>query len=156
MTKEGRAEIARKNGAKSKGPKTESGKARSSRNALKTGEHARNLSVFNPDASVLCNENRDDFKQLLTELIEIYLPINQLALSIVKSIAIARWQLERLNVCLTIQWNLAIVDAVKLPATYADDYGDDEIMALASRELYAGDAIGQLGLTQLRPPLHSR
>ena len=143
MTKEQRAEIARKNGAKSKGPKSEAGKSQSSRNALKTGEHARNLSVFNPNASVLCNEQREDFKLLLAELIEIYLPINQLALSIVKSIAIARWQLERLNICLTIQWNMAIVDAVKQPTALAEELADQEIMAHASRDLYAGDAIGQ-------------
>jgi hypothetical protein len=143
MTKEERAEIARKNGAKSKGPKTEAGRAQSSRNALKTGEHARNLSVFNPNASVLCNERRDDFKQLLAELIEIYLPINQLSLSIVKSIAVGRWQIERLNVCLTIQWNMAVVDAAKMPPALAGELADQEIMAHASRDLYSGDAIGQ-------------
>ena len=72
-------------------------------------------------AAVLCNEDRQHFYALIDELLAIYQPLNQLAASIVKSIATARWQIERLNRCLTIEWNLAIVDSANAPASLAPE-----------------------------------
>ncbi len=46
MTKEERAEISRKNGAKSKGPISEKGKAKSSRNAITHGAYATLITLL--------------------------------------------------------------------------------------------------------------
>lgn len=68
MSKEERAEISRTNGAKSKGPKTEAGKERSSRNALKHGERATKHSDFAPPHdAVLCTDDRQEFAERVTE-----------------------------------------------------------------------------------------
>ena len=102
MEKKSKADIARENGAKSKGPTTEEGKARSSRNALKSGEHATKLDLFvPPHSAVLCNEDRREYANLIDDLLDIYQPLNGLALSIVKSIAIARWEVSRLHACIS-------------------------------------------------------
>ena len=75
MTPEERAEIARKNGAKSKGPTTPEGKAKVSRNGIKTGEYAETLSNFvPPDCAILCNEERQAFFELMDALLETYQP----------------------------------------------------------------------------------
>src|SRR5262245_38825761 len=49
LTLEERAEVSRKNGAKSRGVKTEAGKQISRRNALKHGVYARTLSLDDED-----------------------------------------------------------------------------------------------------------
>jgi len=118
MTREERAKIARENGAKSHGPKTQNGKAASSRNAIKSGEHATKLAMFvPPHSAVLCNEKRQDYARLVEELLAVYLPVNEVARSIVRTIAIARWEIERLRACVTMHWNVALVDNAELPAS---------------------------------------
>src|SRR5262245_55708082 len=112
MTKEERARIARENGAKSKGPKTEEGKAKSSRNGIKTGEFASKLAAFvPPDSAVLCNEERQAYYNLMDQLTQIYAPINQESMNLVRQIAIARWQIERLHKAITNVWNFALLHA---------------------------------------------
>ena len=120
MSNEERARIARENGAKSKGPVTDAGKAKVSANAVKTGEHVDTLAQFlPPHQAVLCSEDRPQYYQLLRQLIEIYQPINQLAAAVVRDIAIAQWQIERLHTCVTVQWNLALIDNAAKPSTLA-------------------------------------
>jgi hypothetical protein len=58
-----RAEASRRNGAKSRGPKSAEGKARSSRNAIKHGLRARRRVL-------LGGESEAEFKRLETALIE--------------------------------------------------------------------------------------
>ena len=142
MSRKDRAKIARENGAKSQGPVTEEGKATSSQNANKAEDHAQKIALFlPPHHAVLCNEDRDAYNHLLKELIEIYQPLNQLAAGIVREIATARWQVERLNYCLTSQWNLAVVDSANTPSTVAPELTEIETMARSVHALYTSGAV---------------
>ena len=142
MSRKDRAKIARENGANSQGPITEEGKATSSQNANKAEDHAQKIALFlPPHHAILCNEDRDAYNHLLKELIEIYQPLNQLAVGIVREIATARWQVERLNYCLTSQWNLAVVDSANTPSTVAPELTEIETMARSVHALYTSGAV---------------
>src|SRR3954447_2794838 len=66
LTPEERAEISRRNGAKSRGPKTEAGRAASSRNSTKHGMRAK--------VTVMANEDPELVAALLAEWDDHYLP----------------------------------------------------------------------------------
>ena len=134
---EERARIARENGAKSRGPVTPEGKAASSRNAIKTGEHANSKSVYTPHPSVLTNEDRQGFFKLVDELIQIYVPANQLALDIVNEIAQARWLIDRLQHCLTLQWQFALAEIAAKPCPVIPEVQEAYNMATAAKALYS-------------------
>ena len=51
MSTEAQQNANRENAKKSTGPRTEAGKAASSRNALKSGMHARSLVIFDENIS---------------------------------------------------------------------------------------------------------
>ena len=139
MSNEERARIARENGAKSHGPASDAGKAKVSANAVKTGEHVDTLAQFlPPHQAVLCNEDRPQYYQLLRQLIEIYQPVNQLAAAVVRDIAIAQWQIERLQTCVTVQWNLALIDNAVIPSTLAPELCEIQAMGRATETLIGG------------------
>jgi len=134
LTPEEKAEISRQNGAKSKGPVTEEGKAKSRLNALKSGDHATTLSMFvPPHSAVICNEDRHKYAHLMDELLAIYQPVNSLAVSIVQSIAVARWELARLRACVTMHWNSALLAQ---PSSPNPDLAEIHAMTAASSQLY--------------------
>jgi hypothetical protein len=83
-----RAEASRKNGAKSRGPKTPEGKARSSRNALKHGLRAVRYVVL-PD------EDPGEFAALEEALEDELAPEGALQRILVGRIARAAWRLDR-------------------------------------------------------------
>jgi hypothetical protein len=83
-----RAEASRKNGAKSRGPKTLEGKARSARNALKHGLRAQKYVVL-PD------EDAAEFAALEAALVEELAPEGALQNILAERIARAAWRLER-------------------------------------------------------------
>jgi hypothetical protein len=142
MTKEERAEISRKNGAKSKGPTTTKGKARVSRNALKHGEYAKKLAHFiNPHEVVLGHENRQEFVSLMDELIAIYQPYNQAALDILHDMAAARFQMDRLHRATVMQWNQALLTAGRVPNTVNPELREIEVMNAALVDLLSGSSI---------------
>ena len=142
MSKRNRAQIARENGAKSNGPKTDEGKAISSQNANKSDEFAQKLARFlPPHPAVLCNEDREAFDVLLAEHTHIYRPANSVAVAIVQEIATARWQVQRLNHVLTMEWNLAIVNAANLPSAVAPELAELETMGRSTRALYTSGAV---------------
>jgi hypothetical protein len=142
MSPEEKARISRENGAKSKGPTSAEGKAKSARNGIKTGEYTQNLSLFvPPDSALLCNEDRQAFYELMDALIASNQPATPEALQLVRQMAIARWQIERLNTCITMHWNLAILEAGNQPATLVPELGDVETMVRASEMVNTGSAI---------------
>ena len=144
MTKEERAKIARENGAKSKGPTSEAGKAKSARNALKDGARADKFAHFVPPHEVVvCNEDRNLYMQLVDDLVAIYKPLNQAAFAAVGDMAAARWQIDRLNCCITIQWNLALIKNGNKPASghLAPELLEIKSMADTCAELLSGNSV---------------
>ena len=140
MSRKDRARIARENGAKSHGPTSDLGKAASSRNAIKSGEHATKLELFvPPHSAVLCNEERQKYARLVEGLLAIYQPVNEAARNIVKGIAVARWEVSRLHACITMHWNLALVDNAQIPTTLAAELLEMHAMVRASTDLYANN-----------------
>ena len=83
-----RAEASRKNGAKSRGPRTEEGKARSAQNALKHGMRAAKHVVL-PD------EDAAEFAALEAALLEELAPTGALQAMLARRIAVAAWHLAR-------------------------------------------------------------
>ena len=57
---------------------------------------------------VLSNEDPAQYAQLLNELRVVYLPLNSLADSIVGDIAVAQWQILRLDGLVTRHWELSL------------------------------------------------
>ena len=82
-----KSEAARANGAKSRGPTTPEGKARSSQNAIKHGLTA----TF----KVLPGESEQDFESLLEAHRTQHQPATTLEEELVRNLAIARWRLAR-------------------------------------------------------------
>jgi hypothetical protein len=83
-----RALASRRNGAKSRGPRTAAGKARSARNALKHGMRAAKYLVL-PD------EDAAEFAGLEAALIEELAPVGALQAVLARRVAIAAWRLAR-------------------------------------------------------------
>jgi hypothetical protein len=87
-TSHARAEASRKNGAKSHGPRTEEGKARSAQNALKHGLRAQRYVV-------LPEEDAAEFAELEAALIEELAPVGTLPTVLARRVAVAAWRLAR-------------------------------------------------------------
>jgi hypothetical protein len=83
-----RAEASRKNGAKSRGPRTPEGKARSARNALKHGLRAEKYFV-------LADEDRSEFAALEAALEDELVPEGALQRFLARRVACAAWRLMR-------------------------------------------------------------
>jgi hypothetical protein len=83
-----RAEASRRNGAKSRGPKTPDGKARSAQNALKHGMRAEKHGVL-PD------EDATEFAELEAALGAELAPVGALQIVLARRVAVAAWRLAR-------------------------------------------------------------
>ena len=83
-----RAEASRRNGAKSQGPKTAEGKARSARNALKHGLRAQKYVV-------LPEEDAEEFAGLEAALTLELAPVGALQMVLARRVAVAAWRLAR-------------------------------------------------------------
>jgi hypothetical protein len=83
-----RAEVSRKNGAKSRGPRTPEGKARSAQNALKHGMRAQKYVV-------LPQEDGAAFEALEAALTLELAPVGALQAVLARRVALAAWRLER-------------------------------------------------------------
>ena len=85
-----KAEIARRNGAKSKGPVSIEGRRRSSLNALRHG-----LSSRNPRTLCLSNEDQTRLDELVARWTAKLQPRDEAELEMVHEIAAHRWRLQR-------------------------------------------------------------
>ena len=84
-----RAEASRANGAKSKGPKSEETRAKSSANSLRHGLTSRHIIL-------LSCEDSDEFNRLSDEYEQLYTPASVVEVELVKSMIAARWRIGRL------------------------------------------------------------
>jgi hypothetical protein len=83
-----RAEASRRNGAKSRGPRTEAGKARASRNALKHGLRAQKHLVLPEESAAGFAEHE---AALLAELA----PVGALQAVLARRVVVAAWRIAR-------------------------------------------------------------
>jgi len=83
-----KAEAARANGAKSRGPATPEGRAKSSRNSLRHGFSAKSV--------LLPAESHEQFQLLLDAHIQQFHPANPVEMDLVEAMAVARWRLRRI------------------------------------------------------------
>ena len=88
MTGTARTAASRKNGARSQGPRTAAGKARSARNALKHGLRARRVLLLD-------GEDAAEFRAFATRLQAELMPEGVLQESLVGRITIAAWRSRR-------------------------------------------------------------
>jgi hypothetical protein len=91
MTSIVKVEANRKNGAKSKGPKTDEGKAGVRMNALKHGLVAKELIIQKGDAK----EDEAEFAVLLHDLCEELVPVGTVEEMLVERISACYWRLRR-------------------------------------------------------------
>jgi len=85
-----KSETARANGAKSRGPTTDEGKEKSSRNAIKHGLTAGNGNIL------LDSEDPDQFDEVLKKLHGIHEPATPAERDIVEEMFAARWRTRRM------------------------------------------------------------
>src|SRR4051794_335836 len=83
-------ESARRNGAKSKGPITDEGKARSSRNATKHGFAAGHHIL-------VINEREDLYELMLAEYMQRFQPADRVEADLVHRIVAAQWKMQRID-----------------------------------------------------------
>jgi len=140
-TPEDRARIARENGAKSKGPKTPEGKVRSSMNGIKHGLYSQKFAHLNPHLAITCQENEEGFDTLMAELFRAYNPVGTIAETIVRDIAMARWQIDRHHMSLTMSWNVAYDEAARRPLAIDTEVALVELTARTATALFSGPAI---------------
>jgi hypothetical protein len=111
LTPEQRAEQNRQNAQKSTGPKSDAGKLRSAKNAIKHGERAQLLKNFvPPHAAVLCNQDRQRYFRLHEQLIEKYKPRDPTEALVVSKIAAAEWRALTFSELFTAYWNKELME----------------------------------------------
>lgn len=109
-TKEERAETARKNGAKSKGPKSAAGKEQSKRNAIKHGERATALKLLvPPHSALLVYEDRREFYKLFDTNIAKYQPMDDHENAVVREITDLQWSNLRARLAIHTMLNSEIL-----------------------------------------------
>lgn len=88
MSSDCKIETARANGAKSRGPATPEGRAKSSRNSLRHGLSAKTV--------LLPAESHEQFQLLLDAHIRQFQPASPVEMDLVEAMAVARWRLRRI------------------------------------------------------------
>jgi hypothetical protein len=108
-----RAEIARRNGARSKGPKTAEGKAAVARNGVRHGLCAESIPV-------LQNEDPEVWQRVLATHQSRYNPVDDIEKELVEDIAFCLWRLRRVRGVESALWDITMEDqAEELGAKYS-------------------------------------
>jgi hypothetical protein len=108
-----RSEIARRNGALSKGPKTREGKAISSQNRVGHGLCSDNIVV-------LQNEDPEVWQRVVDALQRRYQPTDEIENELVEDIAFCLWRLRRVRGVESALWDITMEDqAEELEAKYS-------------------------------------
>jgi hypothetical protein len=117
MNKLTRSETSRLNGAKSRGPVTPEGRARSSLNASSHGLTAKTL--------ILRNENEAHFLEIMNASFDYFQPSNQVEVDLISEMVAARWRLRRVwryeTAILDIEMDAQAPDFEKRFQTYDED-----------------------------------
>jgi hypothetical protein len=95
MSSQNKTTTARANGAKSRGPITPAGRARSSQNATRHGLATR-TAALPPASVVLPDESRADFQRLLDSYLDQFSPAGPVEVELVEAMVSARWRLRRI------------------------------------------------------------
>jgi hypothetical protein len=95
MSSKNKSTTARANGAKSRGPVTPAGRARSSQNATRHGLATR-TAALPPASVVLPDESRADFQRLLDSYLDQFSPAGPVEVELVEAMVSARWRLRRI------------------------------------------------------------
>ena len=139
QTPEERARIARENGAKSRGPVTEEGKAKVSRNAITHGQRAEALKlIVPPHSACLANEDRQAFYRLFDTLVSKYRPADETELLLVREMAENHWQITRNKQMESALYNRELIRQAHKIQPSAPELRDLEI-ALAAQEALTGN-----------------
>ena len=123
-----RSVTARANGAKSRGPATPAGRARSSRNSVRHGLAAPSLSPpasLPPASIVLPAESRKDFQILLDSYHAQFAPASGVEIELVQAMAATRWRLRRLQTIETTLLGNEIVRRAEYIENQFDELGQD-------------------------------
>ncbi|HLH00369.1 MAG TPA: hypothetical protein VKX49_28950 [Bryobacteraceae bacterium] len=110
-----KSQSARENGAKSRGPKTEAGKMRSSQNAIRHGLTAQTI--------VLPSEDPADYQRLLDGYLQQFRPAGQVELDLVHEIVASKWRLNRL---ILIETQLLANSIEEIEQDHQDNYEDGD------------------------------
>jgi hypothetical protein len=122
-----KSETSRANGAKSRGPTTDEGKEKSSRNAIKHGLTAGSGNIL------LDCESQDEFDEVQKKLLGIHAPATPAEKDIVEEMIAARWRTRRMW---TIETNLLNVEILTQQSNPSVSEGDPGIhLAMAFRTL---------------------
>jgi len=136
-----KSQSARENGAKSRGPKTDTGKQRSSQNALRHGLCSQAL--------VLPSEDPADFQRLLDSYLQQFRPAGPIELDLAHEIAAAKWRLNRLTLIETQLLADSIADVEQRRAQDIEDGDEDEPLTPAQSLAKAFDRLSSGSLNFL-------
>ena len=138
MRTEKQNQASRRNGAKSKGPVTEEGKAKSALNGTKHGLSGSHRFLYS-------NERDDLYQELLTHYMTLFAPANGVEEDLVVQIVVASWRMKRID-----NIEAAIVDVqMEKQSTWVNknykDIDSDTRQGLAFQTNTVGDTVALTG-----------
>jgi hypothetical protein len=118
MSSQLKKDTARANGAKSHGPKTPEGRARSSANSRRHGLTA--------DTLLVSGESHDQFQLLLQDYVDQFHPATGVEMELVEAMAYARWRIRRL---LALETNLFDNEIVRSSKAIDKEFNNMDVYA---------------------------
>lgn len=126
-------ETSRTNGAKSNGPVTSDGKAKSSLNAVKHGLTSSRIVVMQ-------NESKEDYAKLVAGFVDTFKPATEPEVCLVEEMANAQWKRRRAERIETALLDLSLNEMEsKLDQVFDGPVDEDMKLALAYRDAHHGD-----------------